>query len=375
MCKLMKYIQVMCVGMFMVSCSQPIKQRPAVNYKTLTISLSDMSVQSEYTATLQGTQYVEIRPQVSGVITEIRLNEGAKVKQNEVLFVIDQVPYKAALQTARANVKSAEARISTTKLNVKSSKELYKEDVVSEYDLQTTQNTQLEAEAYLAQAKAQELIASNNLSYTEVKSPVDGVTSMIPYRIGALVGSTISMPLVTVSDDELIHAYFSMNESQILELTRTNGSIEGVMASMPVINLKLSDGSMYEEIGTLDAISGTIEKGTGAVKLRAVFGNPNKVLRNGGSGSVVIPNIRTDVIVIPKVATYELQNKIFVYKVVDGKATSCEIKVSPLNHGRQHVVESGIEVGDVIIAEGAGLVREGAVVSSAGGDVNKNKAK
>lgn len=111
-------------------------------------------------------------------------------------------PTKAALETAIANVKSAEAQLATAKLTADSKEQLYKENIVSDFDLQSARNTLAAAEAALAQASAQEINARNNLSYTEVKSPVDGVASMIQYRVGALVSSSITEPLVTVADTE-----------------------------------------------------------------------------------------------------------------------------------------------------------------------------
>jgi type_I_hlyD: type I secretion membrane fusion protein, HlyD family len=152
--------------------------------KLLTVEPKNQTLTSDYTATLRGRQFVEVRPQVSGIITEIRIDEGDVVRKGQTLFIIDQVPYKAALETAVANVRSAEAQLATAQLSAESKEALYKERVVSEFDLQTAQNTLAEAKASLAQAKAQEVNARNNLSYTEVKSPVDGVASMIPYRVG-----------------------------------------------------------------------------------------------------------------------------------------------------------------------------------------------
>lgn len=174
------------------------------------------TLNQNYTAVINGRQSVEIRPQVSGTITQICIDEGAKVKKGQTLVIIDQVPYEAALQTAVANVKNAEAAVATARLTAESKEELFKEHVVSDFDLQTARNSLFQAEATLAQAKADEINARNNLSYTEVKSPVDGVSGMLPYRVGALVDASISTPLTTVSDDEEMYVYFSMTESQIL---------------------------------------------------------------------------------------------------------------------------------------------------------------
>lgn len=333
-------------------------------HETLQVSLSDRTLHTGYSAAISGVQTVEIRPQVSGMITEIMIEEGESVRKGQVLFVIDQTPYKAAHQIATANVKSAEAALSTAELIYQSNKDLFEQDVVSEFDLMTAQNNLTEAEAKLALCKAEEINASNNLSYTEVRSPVNGVASMIPYRVGALVSSSISQPLVTVSDDSKVYAYFSMAENQMLDLVQQYGSLKAAIKQMPEVELIMSNGQKYEHTGKINAISGTISEHTGAVSLRAVFDNRNHLLRNGGSGTIVIPVTINDCIVIPQAATYELQDRIFVYKVVDGKASATEIHVAPQNNGTEYIVTSGLEVGDTIVAEGAGLIREGATIRS-----------
>ena len=322
------------------------------------------TLSQSYTAVINGRQSVEIRPQVSGTITQVCIAEGAKVKKGQTLVIIDQVPYKAALETAVANVKSAEASVGTARLTANSKEQLFKEKVVSYFDLQTARNSLLQAEATLAQAKAEEVNARNNLSYTEVKSPVDGVSGMLPYRVGALVDASITTPLTTVSDDEEMYVYFSMTESQILSLIRQYKTLDEALKQMPEVELKLSDGLTYAHKGRIDAISGTIDTSTGAVSLRATFPNPEHMLRNGGSGTVIFPYVKENVLIIPQEATYEIQDKIFVYKIVDGKATSSQVTVFPINDGKEYIVEDGIKEGDTIIAEGAGLVQEGTVVST-----------
>lgn len=336
-------------------------------YETMEVTLSDRTLTTGYSAAISGVQTVEIRPQVSGMITDILIEEGESVRKGQVLFVIDQTPYKAAYEIAVANVKSAEAALSTAQLILESNKNLYEQDVVSEFDLMTAQNDLIEAEARLALCKAEEVNASNNLSYTEVRSPVNGVASMIPYRVGALVSSNITQPLVTVSDDSRVYAYFSMAESQMLDMVQQYGSLNNAIRQMPEVELIMSNGDLYEHTGKINAISGTISETTGAVSLRAVFNNRNHLLRNGGSGSIIIPVTMNDCIVIPQAATYELQDRVFVYKVIDGKASATEIHISPHNNGIEYIVESGLEVGDIIVAEGAGLIKEGTPIVSRSG--------
>lgn len=333
------------------------------SYKTMEVTRGTRTLNQNYTAVINGRQSVEIRPQVSGTITQICIDEGAKVKKGQTLVIIDQVPYEAALQTAVANVKNAEAAVATARLMAESKEELFKEHVVSDFDLQTARNSLFQAEATLAQAKADEINARNNLSYTEVKSPVDGVSGMLPYRVGALVDASISTPLTTVSDDEEMYVYFSMTESQILSLIRANKTLEEALKQMPEVELQLSDGLTYNHKGKIDAISGTIDANTGAVSLRATFPNPKHMLRNGGSGTIIFPYVKENALIVPQEATYEIQDKIFVYKVVDGKATSAQVEVFPVNNGKEYIIEKGLKEDDIIIAEGAGLIQEGTVIT------------
>lgn len=358
-----KTLLIVLAGLSIASCKSRTVEEETSDYKTLTVKLENRTLMQGYSARLDGQQVVEVRPQVSGLITRICIDEGQKVRKGQVLFVIDQVPYQAALAEATANVKSAEANLATAKLNLESTEVLREKNVVQDYDLNTARNELAVAEAALAQAQAQEMSARNNLSYTEVKSPVDGVASMIAYRVGALVSSSISEPLVTLSDDSNVYAYFSLNESQITSLTEQYGSLDEFMKRMDNVELQMAGGKMYGEKGHISAVSGIVTTGTGTVVLRADFPNDRGLLRSGGSATVMVPTTLAQAVVIPQSATYELQNKTFVYKVVNGKAQSAPVTLYRLNNGTEYVVEEGLQPGDVIIAEGAGLVKEGVNVN------------
>ena len=342
-----------------VGCKQaPMTMGPG-EYAVMTIATTDREIPSNYSATIRGRQDIAIYPQVSGTISQLCVNEGQKVAKGQTLFIIDQVPYKAALQTAEANVEAAKAGVATAQLTYDSKKELFARNVVSQFDLSTANNNLLTAKAQLAQAEAQRVNAANNLSYTVVKAPTDGVVGTLPYRVGALVSASIPQPLTTVSDNSDVYVYFSMTENQLLNLTRQYGSIANTLKNMPDVRLVLNDGSVYDRTGRIESISGVIDTSTGSVQLRAVFPNADGLLHSGGAGSVIVPNIHKDCVVVPQVATFELQNKVYVYKVEDGKATSSMIDVEKINNGREYIVKSGLTPGDVIVAEGVGLLREG----------------
>ena len=299
------YLILMMAFLLTVSCgSEKKKPHDAVQYKTLVVSQKDMTLTRQYSARLTGRQIVEVRPQVSGCITRILTAEGQAVRKGQTLFIIDQVPFRAALEVAVAARKSAEARLATAKMNYENEARLQQGNVVGDVSVQSMRNALSEAEAALAQAKAQETNARNNLSYTEVKSPVDGMASMIPWHVGSLVSSSISEPLVTVADDKEMYAY-------------------------------------------------------GAVTLRATFPNTGHLLHNGGSATIIVPTQRSQCIVIPQEATYELQNRSFVYRVIDGKTKATAVTLFSQNNGKEYIVEEGLHVGDTIIAEGAGLLKDG----------------
>lgn len=333
-------------------------------YDVITVSAGPTEINESYSASIRGRQDIEIYPQVSGKITELCVTEGQKVKKGEVMFVIDQVPYRAALRTAIANVHAAEAQVETARLDYTSKQQLFAEQVVSEYDLSTARNALAVAEASLEQARAQETDARNNLSYTEVKSPSDGVVGTLPYRVGALVGASLPQPLTTVSDNSSMYVYFSMTENQLRALLREYGSPDSLIQKMPSISLQLNDGTLYGGKGHIESISGIINTQTGTVSVRSVFPNEGRLLLSGGIGNVIIPHHDKSAIVIPQTATTELQDKILAYKVAkDNTVSAVEIKVDKLNDGKQYIVRSGLAVGDIIVTEGVGTLRDGVQIT------------
>lgn len=329
----------------------------------LTIQSRACMVEERYSATIRGRQDIAIMPQVSGTLTALKVVEGQRVREGQVLFVIDQVPFKAQVETGEANVKVAESNVATAKLVYESKQQLYAEEVISQFDLQTAENNYLSAQAALAQAKAALVIARNNLNYTEVKSPCDGVVGTLPFRVGALVSPSMPTPLTTVSDNSTMYVYFSMTENQWLRLARQYGSKEKALKEMPSVGLVLSDGSTYDKTGKIETVSGVIDPLTGTVSVRAAFDNGTGLLTSGGSGNIVLQKTIDDALCIPRTATFEIQDKVFVYRLADGKTAATQVQVSRINGGKEYMVESGLSAGDVIITEGVAMLKDGETVS------------
>lgn len=345
---------------------QQSQQQAPAEYKTVKVKAEDRTIDTKYSATIRGRQDIQVLPQVSGTLQRLCVTEGQKVAKGQTLFIIDQVPYQAALNTARANLQAAKAAESTAKLSYESTKNLFDQQVVSEFDLQTAENAYAQAKASVAQANAAVTNAANSLSYTVVKSPANGVVGTLPYRVGALVGPSIPTPLTTVSDNHQMYVYFSMTESQMLEKIREAGSADAAVKAMPAVRLQLVDGSEYSETGVVETASGVVDQNTGSVSLRAVFNNPNGLLHSGSTGNVIIPVEIKNHIIVPAAAVKQLQTVHQVFKVVqkDGQrvAEGTNIEVAPYNTGKEFIVVSGLKVGDEIIADGAGMVKEGALV-------------
>ena len=338
------------------------KAKPAREYNAMILQTATRQLNSTFSAVIRGKQDVDIRTKVEGYITDIKVKEGSVVKRGQVLFIIDQKQYQAALATAEALVDAAEAKVEEAQLSATSKEMLFKENIVSEFDLRLARTNLASAKAQLAQAQANELTASNNLAYTLIKSPVDGVVGTLPFRVGTLVRPSESTPITTVSDNSEIYVYFSMSEKQILSLKRQYGGVENALQSLPPVQLELNDGTLYSESGRIEAISGIIDATTGSVTLRAKFPNKERLLISGGTGTVILPHNQEGCVVIPQHATFEVQDKTYVYQIVNGVAKTRIVSVFEINDGKEYVIQSGLMPGDTIIANGIGSVRENARV-------------
>lgn len=313
-----------------------------------------------YPATIRGKQDVEIRPQVSGFITKLCVDEGATVRKGQTLFIIDPTQYQSAANTARAAVATAKAAVSTQQMTFDNKKELNKKQIISDYDLSMAENALLQAKAQLAQAQAQLTAAEQNLSFTQVKSPSDGVINNIPYRLGALVSPSIQTPMTTVSEIDEVYVYFSMTEKELLAMTKSSGSLKEEISKMPAIKLQLIDGTEYGLEGKVDAVTGVIDQTTGSVSMRAIFSNKEHILRSGGTANILIPYHLENVISIPQSATVEIQDKKFVYTLQpDNTLKYTEINIFNLDNGKDYLVTSGLSAGDKIVIEGVQNLKNG----------------
>lgn len=342
-----------------------------------TVRTAEADVNTSYPATIRGIQDIEIRPKIAGHITKVLVDEGDFVRAGQPMFLIDRVQYEAAVKSAEANIKVMQSNISTQELTVENKRKLYEKQIISKYDYDIAQNQLQAFKAQLAQSRAALTDAKNNLSYCTITSPSNGVVGTIPFRVGSLVSSASAEPLTTVSNISKVYVYFSMTEKQLLDLTRESGGIEKAIEAMPAINLVLADGSQYSQQGHITAVSGVIDQNTGAVQMRATFDNAGLILRSGGTGSILIPTHSDNAILIPQKATYDIQNKKFVYIVnQNNTADSREIQVMTQNDGKSYIVTSGLKAGERIVTEGVNQLKKGMKINPiTPQQAEKNRAK
>ncbi len=377
----MKKIAYLAIVLTLCACGGNQTQMPEASndFAVVTVQPTEANLNTSYPATIKGIQDTEIRPKIAGHITKVLVDEGDFVRAGQPLFLIDRVQYEAAVKSAKASIKVAQANIATQKLTVNNKRQLLEKQIISQYDYDIAANQLKSYEAQLAQAKATLVEAENNLRYCTITSPSTGVVGTIPYRVGSLVSSSQADALTTVSNISKVYVYFSMTEKQMLAMTKGRGGVTEALKNMPTVTLQTADGSTYGEQGKITAVSGVIDPNTGAVQMRATFDNSGNILRSGGTGAILIPTHAKDAILVPQKATYDIQDKKFVYVLgADNTVSSREIEVLPQNDGTNYVITSGLRSGERIVIDGVNQLKNGQKINPitpAQAERNKAKAK
>lgn len=321
----------------------------------ITVGEQDAKLETGFPTTLRGENDVEIRPQISGFLTKVNVEEGQRVSKGQVLFTIDQVSLQAAVDAAQAAVAVAQANVNTAQTNANNNKMLLDKNIISAAAYQTSADALNAAKAQLNQANANLTSARKNLSYAVVTAPEAGIVGSIDFREGSLVSPSTLLTILSNSSD--MRASFSLNEKELLNLT-DNGkrTIQQAIAEMPQVQLKLATGEIYDQPGKIISISGVIDSSTGAASATAIFPNPNGMLRSGNTGQVLIPSMQQNAILIPQNATYEIQDMKFCYVVGDSsKVHSRPIQIAEQNDGQNYIVISGLNPGELVVTEGVGI--------------------
>ncbi|HEY9170546.1 MAG TPA: efflux RND transporter periplasmic adaptor subunit [Lutibacter sp.] len=333
-----------------VSCKNEKPQQQAIGPITLNVQKvkkQDAVIYQQYSANLEGQQNVEIRPKVTGFIQKIYIDEGQVVKKGQLLFKLETAKLSQDASAEKAKVKAAQVEVDRLV-------PLVERNIISNVRLET-------AKANLAQAKSNYNSIVANINYANITSPVNGVVGSLPYKEGSLVNSDIMVPLTTVSDTKNMRAYFSMNEKELLDFSRTfkGNTMQEKINNMADVSLILIDNSKYEHPGKIETINGLINKRTGSTEIRATFQNPEGVLRSGGSGIVQIPFTEKNIVLVPQVAVFEIQGKKIVYLVRKDNKVESRVIDTKGTLELDFIVSGGIEEGDLLVVEGVSKLIEG----------------
>lgn len=339
-------------------------QMPPQELPVITVSSIPATTHQEYTASLQGRKDIEIRPQVDGYIEKIYVDEGARVRKGQILFQINDRPYREQLNNAKASLAAAKANLANAQINVSKLTPLVQNNVISDVQLKTAQAAYTAAEANVAQAQAVVQSAQISLGYALVRAPSDGYIGKIPLKTGSLVGTTTAEPLTILSETKQVYAYFSLSETDFIEFKNQypGSTIEEKIKQMPPVDLVLADNTVYAEKGKVEIAEGLFDRTAGTITFRATFPNANGVLRSGNTGKIRIAKSLANTIVIPQEATYELQDKVFVFAVGDSnKVVSKPITITATS-GNYYLIQGGINPGEKIVYTGLDRLRDGAVI-------------
>lgn len=319
----------------------------------------------DYPAAIEGAVDLEIRPQVSGVLDRIYVNEGAAVSKGQVLFKINEQPFKEALNNAKATLMSAKAAQMNAQLEIDKLTPLVANKVVSEYQLKSAKATYQASLANVEQAKAAVSTANINLGYTVIKAPVNGYVGRLPKKQGSLVSNSDLAPLTLLSDAHEVHIYFSLSEEDFISFNTNYAgkSMTDRISHLPAVSLVLADNTVYAQQGKIDMVDGQFDKSTGSISLRATFQNAKGLLRSGNTGKIRLGLVHEDALVIPQSATVEMQDKIFVFAMAD----SNKVKKMPIvisgKSGSNYLVKEGLKAGDQIVLSGLDRLKEGEVIN------------
>lgn len=363
----MKNLRYAFLLLILYSCSTKTPQAvapPPPSLPVATVSSETQTTYQEYPASIEGTINIEIRPQVSGSLDKVFVDEGAFVQAGQPIFKINEQPYRAALNNASAALHAAEASQGNAQLEVDKLTPLVANKVVSDYQLKTAKAAFQVAKANIESAKANVSTAKINLGYTLIKAPVSGYIGRLLKKQGSLISPQDAEALTQLSDVHNVHVYFSLGEKDFVNFKEQypGGTLKDKLQKLPAVGLLLADGTEYSKTGKIDMIDGQFDKTTGAITVRANFVNPQGLLRSGNTGKIRLSLQHSNALTVPESATIEMQDKVFVFTLADSnKVKKVPIKIAGKS-GTNYLVNEGIKAGDQIVLSGIDHLQEGTVI-------------
>lgn len=362
------------------SCSkEKPKNEPQKVYSVITVAERDVEGYFTYPVNIQGKINNDVRAKISGYITQVLVDEGQYVTQGQPLFRLETnmlnesaSAAQAGIGASQSGISAAQAAVNAAQVEVDKLKPLVEKNIISNVQLETAKANLYRAQSQLKQAQAghQQALANYkgvkaNIDYSIIRAPISGVVGSLPLKVGSLVGPNDPVALTTIADTREVYAYFSMNEKEYLNFLKTsNGAtVPEKLKNMPMVELVMANGEIYTEKGKIETVTGQINPSTGSIQFRVAFPNGQKMLTNGSSGKIRVPNRYDDVLIVPESSTYEQQGVVYAYKVTKDTAKSVVIEVQDRVNNRV-VVKSGLKKGDMVVASGIGGLKSGTAIKS-----------
>jgi membrane fusion protein (multidrug efflux system) len=345
------------LGGVVVSCSSKQKETTLESYPITSPVLIDTNSYVDYVAEIKAVQNVEIRSKIAGFLEKIHVDEGAVVQAGQLLFSIDNREYKEQLTKKRALLKLAQADLKSSELELENTRNLVEKKVVSKIELEFARNKLAANRAKVEEAAAEVEHAKLILSYTKVCAPFSGLIDRLPNKIGSLVAEGTLM--TTISQNEEVFAYFDVSEKEYLDLM--SQVTKGGKAQREV-KLMLANGEEHTSSGLIETMDGQIDESTGNLAFRARFANTEKLLKHGASGKVRIAKHFKKAMIIPQKATFEIQDRTFVYVV--NKMGKVAVRQITISNRIPHlfIISSGLSLHDKFIYEGIQSVDDGTII-------------
>jgi membrane fusion protein, multidrug efflux system len=313
------------------------EKKEAAKLPVTTPILMDTTLTKDYITEIQSIQNIEVRAKVKGYLETIKVDEGKSVDVGQMMFTIRSREYDAELAKAQAQVK-------ITDLEMQNVRTLAEKNIVSQTELGL-------AVAKLNEAKAEEGIAEANLSFTKITAPFSGVVDRLKFKVGSLIDE--GTLLTSLSNNREVYAYFNVSEKEYLDFKS-----KGQDKEKTTINLLLANNKPHKYKGVIETIEGEFDKNTGSIAFRAKFPNPDLLLKHGETGKVQLPVELRNALVIPQKATYELQDKIYVFVVDKNNVVKSRNIIVKQKLSNLYVIESGLSINDRILLEGVQSVKD-----------------
>jgi membrane fusion protein (multidrug efflux system) len=361
--KALTWIKFLCIGLGLAACTASSKETETSGeahaevreFPVTRLITRETTLHREYVGDIHALRNVEIYARVKGYLEQIYVDEGQEVKKGQTLFRINDEEYKAELAKARADLKTAIAEAKAAELELNQVRGMVEKAVISKTELDVAQAKYDAVHAGIDNARSALSNASLRLAHTHIKAPFDGVIDRIPLKAGSLIDE--GTRLTTVSDIHSVYAYFNVSENEYLEYAKLR--MKDTVDSNNQVELQLADGTFYSHKGKIETMEGEFDTGTGSIAFRARFPNPKNLLKHGSTGSIRLANHLSDALIVPQKATFEIQDKSYVFVVDQHNQVKMRSFVPKTRVDHFYVVEDGLKPGEKVVYEGLQNLRDG----------------